>query len=451
MFGKQNNKTDHIKDDDVSASFTRESEELHRHEYEEEVLEFGDLNESNTPKPVLYLIRSLLRATHILFWQPTTNYLWPELSDALKECYRELTPQTLKLYLHILPLCISETYSVLCATAAGQRFLHSHSDAMQSALETISTESSQSCVQKGATALVSIVEALHTPQTQQALNSISTIIQSIQQAISNPQAQECVSAFTHMIWNGIEAVSDDQTTTAIAEVSALLSLALEQTRLDILDQKHAQSLHPGTQSSMEAVNLESSKHHTFPTLFQERLAEQRLALPPRIQTMTSMGEDNTREDWVLMADSEEQTKEPTELLLEHIRKQQRQRGKKPPKKFLKLERYALSFGFLVFIFASIFILWLCLGCLGIYHLLSIANKPSLGHSPTIKVVYMMPNGQLTHSPPAIIEGSNLIDRIASFSSASDSPNATTGDKNKTQAAESVQPMPNHAHSNETEL
>ena len=414
-------RVDRNKDDDVSASFTRESDELYRHEDVEEVLEFGDLNESNTPKPVLNLIRSLLKATfsasNVLFWKPTSNLLWPELSDALRECYQELTPQTLKLYLQILPVSLSKMYNVLVTTPTGQQLLHSISGTQQAALETISTESSQSCVQKGATALVSIVDALHTPQAQQALNSIATLVQSIQQAISTPQAQECVSAFTNMIWNGIETIADEQTTTAIAEVSAMLSLALEQTRLDMNYQRQELSLTPGQPSAIASSALEMAVPHPFLELFQQRYEEKRHKLPLRRKrhpSMPSLGNDDSEEEWVPIADAEEQNNVPIQLHHEQVKTRHGRSRRKHKGRLLKLERYALSAGLLFIILGCIAFVWIFLGCLGIYHLLTKADTAPVDHHTVIKLVYIMPNGQISTSAPPILESNQISEHHSPF-------------------------------------
>jgi hypothetical protein len=486
--------------DDVSASFTQESQELFHHldtlqrqmaeaaareeeekRYAEEEQIAGaemslNKSKSSSNKPLLQALKSIslltLSASRLLLWNPTATLLLPELSDALQEWYESLTPQTVQLYVRLLPTSLNEIYNVIGTTPKGQEWLSSTQHVQQAVLEMLCTTSTQNVVQNSAVGWVHVIQALNTPHARQALKSVAQVITSWQQALCTDEAQSFVLAVQDSLLKGIATAADARATSAMADLTANLSLALEQTRQDLSDervlleeeQRQPQQNESGdtpmsrgpamngnppiptrerstaeaalgipTSGSVVTMDDCNDEGSSFLILFQQKIEEHRQKLPPRrkIRQLRTTTEGNIEEEEDEDEDNSDDAWEPiikdqghagaahggnrgTPTSITTTQPKRIRRQSKNSKKQLKIQRYMVYAGCSILVIGIMALAWFVLGLFGLYKLYTGIGHSHIQPAPVIKVVYMMPNGELSTAPPSSFSDHHFFQQHAPF-------------------------------------
>lgn len=162
--------------------------------------------------------------------QMTKTLILPGLLALFVDTLDAITPPRVQDWFRILSSSVHHLITVLGNTEKGQLFSTQLYIVLQDLLQAISAPESRQVLVDGMATSVKFAAALNTPEMKEFLEQLSTLGVRLLDAASSGKAKQLMQDTKDLTRKGIEMAADPATTLALAEVTAHLCHALEDTQ-----------------------------------------------------------------------------------------------------------------------------------------------------------------------------------------------------------------------------
>lgn len=162
--------------------------------------------------------------------QMTKTLILPGLLALFVDALDAITPPRVQDWFRILSSSVHHLITVLGNTEKGKLFSTQVYIVLQDLLQALSAPESRQVLVDAMATSVKFAAALNTPEMKEFLEQLSTLGIRLLDAASSGKAKQLMQDTKDLTWKGIEMATDPATTLALAEVTAHLCHALEDTQ-----------------------------------------------------------------------------------------------------------------------------------------------------------------------------------------------------------------------------